>query len=176
MSPKTKTASARLAVIAMLATLATACGSDAESDMQMESGAGMEMGEGAMGEMDHSQHMMGASTDRQMVHLTPEQERALGVRYVTVERRHLERTIRTVGRIVASEARIADVTPKVDGFVEDAYREVQPMVRRAQMNDGFWEWYTKDNEPAGWGTFRGSAGALGRAIEMLLEWAEETIG
>jgi hypothetical protein len=61
------------------------------------------------------------------------------------------------------------------GFVEEAYREVQPMVRRAQMNNGFWEWYTKDNEPAGWGNFRGSAGALGRAIQMLFEWAENTL-
>jgi hypothetical protein len=61
------------------------------------------------------------------------------------------------------------------GFVEEAYAEIQPMVERAQRNGGFWEWYTKDNEPAGWGNFRGSAGALGRAIEMLREWAEETV-
>jgi hypothetical protein len=60
------------------------------------------------------------------------------------------------------------------GFVEDAYIEIQPMVERALANGGFWEWYTRDNEPAGWGTFRGSAGALGRAIEMLQAWAEET--
>lgn len=61
------------------------------------------------------------------------------------------------------------------GFVEEAYAEIQPMVERVQKNGGFWEWYTIDNEPAGWGTFRGSAGALGRAIEMLQEWAEETL-
>jgi hypothetical protein len=58
------------------------------------------------------------------------------------------------------------------GFVEEAYIEIQPMVERALANGGFWEWYTMDNEPAGWGTFRGSAGALGRAIEMLQSWAE----
>jgi len=45
------------------------------------------------------------------------------------------------------------------------------MVRRALDNGGFWEWYTRDNQPAGWGSFRGSAGALGRAIEKLQEWA-----
>ncbi|MDH3253776.1 MAG: hypothetical protein OEM62_02195 [Acidobacteriota bacterium] len=61
------------------------------------------------------------------------------------------------------------------GMVEEAYREIRPMVDRVLANDGFWEWYTKDNEPAGWGTFRGSAGALGRAIEMLFEWAEKTV-
>jgi hypothetical protein len=62
------------------------------------------------------------------------------------------------------------------GFVEEAYVEVQPMVARVIANGGFWEWYTRDNQPAGWGSFRGSAGALGRAIEMLLEWAERTAG
>ena len=104
----------RMAGLAVLlaALVSTACGSGEEPSM----GAGA--GPGDMGEMDHSQHMMGAPTDRQMVHLTPAQERALGVRYVTVGTQPLERTIRTVGRIVASESRIAEVTPKVDGFVE----------------------------------------------------------
>lgn len=59
------------------------------------------------------------------------------------------------------------------GFVEDAYREVAPMAKRALENQGFWGWYTRDNRPAGWGSFRGSAGALGRAIEKLQEWATE---
>jgi Cu(I)/Ag(I) efflux system membrane fusion protein len=108
----------RLGLVALVSAFAWGCGSDAEPGTDMGDGMEMDMGEGGMGEMDHSQHMMGASTDRQMVHLTRQQEQALGVRYVTVGRRHLERTIRTVGRIVASEARIADVTPKVDGFVE----------------------------------------------------------
>jgi hypothetical protein len=62
-----------------------------------------------------------------------------------------------------------------NGFVEEAYREIQPMIDRALENGGFWEWYTRDNEPAGWGTFRGSAGALGRAIEMLQKWAKERV-
>ena len=90
-----------------------ACGDEPsmEMDMEMDGGA-------AMGEMDHSQHQMGAPAERQAVHLTPEQERALGVRYYTVEPRALERTIRTVGRIVASESRVADVSPKIEGFVE----------------------------------------------------------
>ena len=57
------------------------------------------------------------------------------------------------------------------GFVADAYLEIQPMVARALANGGFWEWYTRDNQPAGWGSFRGSAGALGLAIEKLQEWA-----
>ncbi|HWP38430.1 MAG TPA: efflux RND transporter periplasmic adaptor subunit [Gemmatimonadales bacterium] len=58
---------------------------------------------------------------RQAVHLTAEQERALGVVYTTVRRGSMTRTIRTVGQIVAPEPMIADVTPKIDGFVEQLF-------------------------------------------------------
>lgn len=58
-----------------------------------------------------------------------------------------------------------------NGFIEDAYNELLPMVERVRENDGFYEWYTVDNEPRGSGTFRGSAGVLGKAILMLQEWA-----
>jgi hypothetical protein len=57
------------------------------------------------------------------------------------------------------------------GFVEDAYTELIPMLRRVRKNDGFFEWYTVDNQPRGSGTFRGSAGVLGKAILMLEAWA-----
>jgi glycogen debranching enzyme len=60
-----------------------------------------------------------------------------------------------------------------NGFVEEAYREMQPMVERVKLNDGFFEWYSVDNEPRGSGTFRGSAGVLYIAIEMFEEWAEK---
>jgi glycogen debranching enzyme len=53
------------------------------------------------------------------------------------------------------------------GFVEEAYEQIQPMVKRVKANDGFYEWYTVDNEPRGSGTFRGSAGVLYKAIQML---------
>ena len=59
------------------------------------------------------------------------------------------------------------------GFVEEAYREIQPMVKRVIKNKGFYEWYTVANEPRGSGSFRGSAGTLGKAIIMLQEWARE---
>ena len=52
------------------------------------------------------------------------------------------------------------------GFVEEAYEQIQPMVKRVKANDGFYEWYTVDNEPRGSGTFRGSAGVLYKAIQM----------
>jgi glycogen debranching enzyme len=58
------------------------------------------------------------------------------------------------------------------GFVEEAYIEAKPMFERVIENDGFYEWYTPENEPMGSGTFRGSAGVLFTAIELFEEWAE----
>lgn len=58
------------------------------------------------------------------------------------------------------------------GFVQEAYEEARPMFDRVVENDGFYEWYTPENEPMGSGTFRGSAGVLYTAIEMFEEWAE----
>ncbi len=52
------------------------------------------------------------------------------------------------------------------GFIEEAYQQMQPMVKRVKVNDGFFEWYTVDNKPKGSGTFRGSAGVLYKAILM----------
>jgi Cu(I)/Ag(I) efflux system membrane fusion protein len=117
-----------------LMALLSACGGDEPPGMEMD--PGMDMSGGAamdMEGMDHSQHMGGAPSERQAVLLTPEQERALGVRYAAVTRRPLERTIRTVGRIVASESRIAEVTPKVDGFAEQLFVSTTgSTVRRGQ--------------------------------------------
>jgi len=58
------------------------------------------------------------------------------------------------------------------GFIEEAYEQIQPMVKRVKDNDGFYEWYTVDNKPKGSGTFRGSAGVLYKAILMLEEYAK----
>ena len=55
------------------------------------------------------------------------------------------------------------------GFIEEAYEQVLPMVKRVKENDGFYEWYTIDNQPRGAGTFRGSAGVLFKAIRMFEE-------
>jgi hypothetical protein len=58
------------------------------------------------------------------------------------------------------------------GYVEQAYQEILPMVAQVQHNQGFFEWYTVDNQPRGSSTYRGAAGVLGRAIQMLVVWAE----
>lgn len=52
------------------------------------------------------------------VHLSDAQARAIGITFAVVERGALERTIRTVGLIAPAESRIAEVTTKIDGFVE----------------------------------------------------------
>jgi len=55
--------------------------------------------------------------------------------------------------------------------IEQAYREILPMVEWMKPNNAFFEWYTVDNQPRGSGTYRGSAGVLGAAIRMLVAWA-----
>lgn len=59
------------------------------------------------------------------------------------------------------------------GFVQEAYDQVQPMVRRVKENNGFYEWYSVNNEPRGSGTFRGEAGVLFKAITMFEDFTEK---
>lgn len=60
-----------------------------------------------------------------------------------------------------------------NGFVQEAYDEVQPMLERVVNNNGFYEWYALDGTPSGSGTFRGEAGVLHKAIEGFRTWAEQ---
>lgn len=57
------------------------------------------------------------------------------------------------------------------GYISEAYNEIRPMLERVIRNRGFNEWYTQSGEPKGSGTFRGEAGVLVTAIDMLREWA-----
>ena len=59
------------------------------------------------------------------------------------------------------------------GFVAEAYELAKPMMERVILNNGFYEWYRVDGTPAGSAEFKGSAGVLGRAIEMFYEWANQ---
>jgi Cu(I)/Ag(I) efflux system membrane fusion protein len=104
-------------IVILAAVAVWACGGSQDeaspmADMTAEEHARMLAG-GAAGTADST----GAEL-RSPVQLTPAQERALGVTYIIVRREPLARTIRTVGGIEAAESRIADVTPKVEGFVE----------------------------------------------------------
>lgn len=62
-----------------------------------------------------------------------------------------------------------------NGFVEEAYDEIRPMIDRVIKNQGFFEWYGIGGVPSGSGHFKGSAGVLAKAIEMMNDWAEEKI-
>jgi hypothetical protein len=57
------------------------------------------------------------------------------------------------------------------GYAAEAYRTLQPMAERVLRVGDFHEWWSLDNQPRGSGKFRGSAGVLGKAIEMLQAWA-----
>lgn len=67
------------------------------------------------------------------------------------------------GRIVKQMIRM--------GFHQDAYEQLLPMLDRVLANDGFYEYYSKDNKPRGSGSFRGSAGVLYDVILLLQEYA-----
>jgi hypothetical protein len=56
-------------------------------------------------------------------------------------------------------------------YPAEAYRALLPMVERVVRVGDFHEWWSRDNQPKGSGNFRGSAGVLGKAIEMLQAWA-----
>lgn len=83
--------------------------------MTAEEHAMMQAG-GMQGEVDSTGQEM-----RHSVHLTADQATALGIIYATVERETLRRRIRTIGLVEAAEPNIADVTPKIEGFVEELF-------------------------------------------------------
>lgn len=57
------------------------------------------------------------------------------------------------------------------GEVRMAYDELSPMLERVLRDDAFYEWYTRDGQPRGSRDYRGSAGQIAEAIDMLLAWA-----
>jgi hypothetical protein len=60
-----------------------------------------------------------------------------------------------------------------EGDIADAYREIRPMIDRVVRVNGFYEWWTPDNQPRGSAGFRGSAGVLGYDIDLLEGWATQ---
>jgi Cu(I)/Ag(I) efflux system membrane fusion protein len=75
----------------------------------------------------------GPTSGREPVHLSAAQARAIGVTYTVVERGAVVRSVRTVGQIVPAESRLADVTTKIDGFVESLFVDATGMpVRQGQ--------------------------------------------
>jgi RND family efflux transporter MFP subunit len=60
----------------------------------------------------------GVVSGRAMVALSPERRQLLGVRSEAVTRRHLDRTMRTVGRVAMDERRLHHVHTKYEAYVE----------------------------------------------------------
>jgi Cu(I)/Ag(I) efflux system membrane fusion protein len=58
------------------------------------------------------------------VQISPERQQLIGVRFGTVEKRALQKVIRTVGRIDYDEKRIGIVSPKISGWIEELYADV----------------------------------------------------
>lgn len=125
------TRSVRSTLVALLLAVA-ACGGGDKADS----------GTGEMTPEEHARMLAGGNQGavdttgaavRQPVHLTAAQERALGVANLTVTRDSLQKSIRTVGTIQAPEPNVVDVTPKIDGFVEQLYvNTTGESVRRGQ--------------------------------------------
>jgi len=59
-----------------------------------------------------------------------------------------------------------------NGYAEEAYVELQPIIARTLRDKHFYEWYSRDNKPNGSSDFKGSAGELALAIEALKNWAK----
>jgi hypothetical protein len=59
-----------------------------------------------------------------------------------------------------------------NGYIKEAYAELQPMIARTLRDKHFYEWYSRDNKPNGSSDFKGSAGELALTIEMLKDWAK----
>ena len=59
-----------------------------------------------------------------------------------------------------------------NGFAQEAYSSIRPMVDRVIANGKFYEWYGIDGKANGSGDFRGEAGVLAQAVTMLKQWAE----
>jgi len=55
------------------------------------------------------------------VHISPERQQLIGVRFGTIEKRQMNKIIRTVGRIDYDEKRIGTVAPKIGGWIEELH-------------------------------------------------------
>ncbi len=58
---------------------------------------------------------------RAAIRLDAEQQQAMGLTYGVVERRSLDKTIRTVGRFDYDERKLAAVTLKISGYIKDLF-------------------------------------------------------
>lgn len=77
--------------------------------------------------------MDGSTGERAPVHLSAEQARAIGVTFTVVQQGPLTRTVHTLGQVVPAEPNLAEITTKIDGFVEHLFvAATGTSVRRGQ--------------------------------------------
>ncbi len=74
--------------------------------------------QGGMEGHDHAAMGGGDGEEMNPVQLTDRESRAIGVTFAAVERKRLDRRVRTVGTVQYDETRLATVNPKIDGWVE----------------------------------------------------------
>lgn len=60
------------------------------------------------------------------------------------------------------------------GMYEEAYESITPMLDLVIKHDGFYEWWTREGESAGSGSFRGAAGVLWKSIQMFREKLDQS--
>ena len=110
-----------LTILVTGGALVAACRAKPEADAM----AGMDMSDSARADS--------VPAERTPVHLSAERAHAIGVTFTVVERGPLARTVRTVGQVVPAEPGLADITTKIDGFVEHLYVDATgAAVRRGQ--------------------------------------------
>ena len=96
-------------------------------------GRGEGSADDAMQGHNHAASSGGAGDERLPVRLDAAAARRIGVRYATAERKVVARTLRTVGTVTYDETRIADVSPKIEGWIERLYIDFTGApVRRGQ--------------------------------------------
>ena len=72
----------------------------------------------------HAGHVHGgAGSEHVAIRLDPAQRQAIGLTYGVVERRPVEKVIRTVGRFDYDERKLAEVTLKVGGWIQDLFAD-----------------------------------------------------
>jgi RND family efflux transporter MFP subunit len=71
--------------------------------------------------MEESESEGGGIEGHGVVEIDPEKQQLIGVVTTPVERRALERRVRTVGLVTVDESRVSHVHTKVDGWIETVY-------------------------------------------------------
>ncbi|MBI4410058.1 MAG: efflux RND transporter periplasmic adaptor subunit [Gemmatimonadetes bacterium] len=76
---------------------------------------------GGAGGHAHGAGPAAAGDQLQPVHLEPEAARRIGITYAAAERKPFRRVVATVGNVTYDETRLANVNPKIEGWVEHLY-------------------------------------------------------